>query len=36
MFYNKEIETLALPKLRALQNERLTTLVHRLYEKVPF
>lgn len=36
MLYNKEIETLALPKLRALQNERLTTLVHRLYEKVPF
>ena len=36
MLYNKEIETLALPELRALQNERLPTLVHRLYEKVPF
>lgn len=34
--YNKEIETLALPKLRRLQDERLTNLVKRLYAKVPF
>ena len=36
MFYNKTIETLPLRKLRKLQNERLVTLVNRLYKKVPF
>lgn len=34
--YNKAIETLPLDKLRKLQNERLSDLVHRVYTKVPF
>ncbi len=34
--YNKEIETLALPKLRKLQDERLIQLVQKVYAKVPF
>ena len=36
MFYNQAIETLPHPKLRQLQNERLTQLVERLYFTVPF
>lgn len=36
MYYNQTIETLPLRKLRKLQNERLVTLVNRLYKKVPF
>lgn len=34
--YNIQIETLALEELRKLQNERLTTLLHRIYTDVPF
>lgn len=34
--YNPTIETMSLDQLRALQNERLRTLVKRVYEKVPF
>ncbi|EDM44312.1 phenylacetyl-CoA ligase [unidentified eubacterium SCB49] len=34
--YNKNIETLPLRELRALQNTRLTALVQRLYKTVPF
>jgi len=34
--FNKEIETLALDKLRALQSERLINMVNRVYDKVPF
>jgi phenylacetate-CoA ligase len=34
--YNKEIETLALEKLRNLQNKRLVDLVKRVYANVPF
>jgi len=36
MIYNKQIETLPLPQLRALQSERLAALVKRLYGDVPF
>jgi phenylacetate-CoA ligase len=36
MFFNPEMETLALPKLRKLQNERLQRLVHYVYERVAF
>ena len=36
MYFNKEIETLALTKIRELQSERLIKLVNRVYEKVPF
>ena len=36
MFYQAEIETLPLEQLRALQSDRLRTLVQRVYEKVPF
>ena len=36
MFYNKEIETLPLPQLRKLQNERLQNLVQHVYQNVPF
>ena len=36
MFYNPDIETLPLEKLRKLQNERLVNLVHRVYQQVPF
>lgn len=36
MFYNQAIETLPLPKLRALQNERLQKLLHNVHQNVPF
>ena len=36
MLYNPSIETLPLPKLRALQNERLQNLLPHLYFNVPF
>jgi phenylacetate-CoA ligase len=36
MIYNQIIETLPLDQLRALQNKRLSALVHRLYQDVPF
>lgn len=36
MFYNQAIETLPLPKLRALQNERLHKLLRHVYKNVPF
>ncbi len=36
MFYNKTIETLPLPKLRLLQNERLADMLQRVYTHVPF
>ena len=36
MFYQKEIETLPLPKLRELQNERLCRILGRIYRNVPF
>lgn len=36
MFYNQAIETLPLPKLRALQNERLQKLLLHVYKNVPF
>ncbi len=36
MFYNKEIETLPLDKLRKLQNERLKSVIERVYHNVPF
>lgn len=35
-YYNREIETLSLEKLRLLQNERLVKQVETLYHKVPF
>jgi phenylacetate-CoA ligase len=34
--YNSHIENMPLEKLRALQNNRLSTLVKRLYKEVPF
>lgn len=34
--YNPQIESLPLEQLRALQNKRLSSLVKRLYETVPF
>ncbi len=34
--YQHEIETLAIEQLRKIQNERLSALVHRLYQDVPF
>lgn len=34
--FNREIETLAIDKLRKIQSERLIKLVHNVYEKVPF
>ncbi|MEL6865073.1 MAG: AMP-binding protein [Bacteroidota bacterium] len=34
--YDKAIETLDLEQLRNLQNERLSLLLNRIYEKVPF
>ena len=34
--YTKQIETLPLEELRALQNARLATLVNRVYQTVPF
>ena len=36
MIYNETIETLPLEELRKLQDERLRSLVKRLYEDVPF
>lgn len=36
MFFNREIETLPLFKLRELQNERLRNLVQRMNQHVPF
>ncbi|MEN0046248.1 MAG: AMP-binding protein [Bacteroidota bacterium] len=36
MIYNEKIEQLPLEELRALQNARLSALVKRLYENVPF
>lgn len=36
MFFNKTIETLPLPKLRQLQNERLADMLQRVYTHVPF
>lgn len=36
MFFNKEIETLPLSKLRQLQNQRLQSRVRYCYDKVPF
>lgn len=36
MYYNSEIETMPLEKLRTLQSQRLVKMVARLYEKVPF
>jgi phenylacetate-CoA ligase len=35
-YFNQEIETLPLLKLRKLQNERLRNLVQNVYEKVPY
>lgn len=35
-FYNKEKETLSLDELRSLQNQRLSNLVKRVYNNVPF
>ena len=34
--YNSQIENMPLEKLRALQNDRLSTLVKRVYKDVPF
>lgn len=34
--YNSKLETLPLDELRALQNARLSSLVERVYQKVPF
>lgn len=36
MLFNPDLETLALPKLRKLQSERLVKLAHYVYERVPF
>lgn len=36
MFFNPDIETLPLPKLRQLQSERLQKLVEYVYQRVPF
>lgn len=36
MIYNKKIETLPLEELRKLQNQRLATMLNRIYTKVPF
>ena len=36
MFFNKPIETLPLPQLRALQNERLRSLLPFVYAKISF
>ena len=36
MIYNQAIETMPLEQLRQLQDERLRTLVARLYRDVPF
>jgi len=34
--YNQAVEKMPLEELRALQNARLSALVHRLYQRVPF
>jgi len=34
--FNKEMECLSLDHLRNIQNERLSSLVRRVYSKVPF
>src|SRR6185503_16891002 len=36
MFFQQEIETLPIQKLRKLQNERLQQLVKYVYDRVPF
>lgn len=36
MFFNPELETMPLPRLRALQSERLREQVAYVYERVPF
>ncbi|MFM9951864.1 MAG: phenylacetate--CoA ligase family protein [Saprospiraceae bacterium] len=36
MLYNPAIETMPLPQLRALQNERLRNLVERIYRQIPW
>ncbi len=36
MIFNIEVETMPLPKLRQLQNERLRHIVATVYERVPF
>jgi len=36
MYYQELAETMSLDQLRALQNERLVALVHRVYQDVPF
>lgn len=36
MFFNETIETLPLPKLRQLQNERLANMLASVYQNVPF
>ena len=36
MFYQKEIETLPLSKLRKLQSQQLENLVDYVYQRVPF
>lgn len=35
-YFNRELETMPLSRLRELQNQRLVDLVHTLYTKVPF
>lgn len=35
-YFNRELETMPLPRLRILQNERLRNQVNTLYHKVPF
>ena len=36
MYFQKDIETLPLPKLRKLQDERLRTLIQKVHQNVPF
>ena len=36
MIYNPQLETIALEKLRGLQNKRITKLIDRIYHRVPF
>ena len=35
-YFNQEIDSLSLPRLREVQHQRLRQLVHTVYEKVPF
>ncbi|GAA4450088.1 phenylacetate--CoA ligase family protein [Rurimicrobium arvi] len=35
MYFNREIETMPLDRLRALQNERLQSQVHMMYQQIP-